>query len=70
MPAAAERRARADGSEKKTAEIIRQEISREVEHLPQLCFFRNSAIGVVKGRPLAPPWRQECPPRTLHCQTL
>ena len=42
---AAERRARADAGEKKTAEIIQQEISREVEHLLRLLFSERRKSG-------------------------
>jgi len=45
MSAAADRRARADCNEKKTAEIIRQEISREVEHLLHLLFSEQRNRG-------------------------
>ena len=45
MRAAADGRARADCSEKKTAEIIQQEISREVAHLLQLLFSEQRNRG-------------------------
>ena len=38
MPSAARRRARADSGEKKTAEVIEQEVCREVEHLLRVLF--------------------------------
>ena len=41
----ANRRARADAREKKTAEIIQQEISREVEHLLRLLFSERRQSG-------------------------
>src|ERR1700722_8774844 len=42
---ATDRRARADASEKKTAEIIQQEVSREVEHLLRLLFSEHRNRG-------------------------
>jgi hypothetical protein len=45
VPPAADRRARSDASEKKTAEIIQQEISREVEHLLRLLFSERCNRG-------------------------
>ena len=45
MPAATDRRARANCREKKTAEIIRQEISRELDHLLPLLFSEQRNRG-------------------------